>query len=33
VDHRLEAAGDLLVEPTAADDADRGWYTYHTSRW
>lgn len=33
VDHHLEAAGDLLVEPTAADDADGGWYTYHTSGW
>lgn len=31
VDHRLEPAGDLLVELAAANGAGV-WYTYHTSR-
>ena len=30
VDHRLEAARDLFIEPAAPDDAEVRWYTYHT---
>ena len=33
LDHRLEAAGDLLIESTAADRAQLDWYTYHTSQF
>jgi len=32
VDHRLEAARDLFVEPAASDGAELDWYTYHTSQ-
>ena len=32
LDHRLEAARDLFIEPAATDGAWLVWYTYHTSR-
>lgn len=32
LDHRLEAARDLFIEPAAPDDAELRWYTYHTGQ-
>jgi hypothetical protein len=32
VDHRLEAARDLFIEPATPDGAKVNWYTYHTSQ-
>src|SRR5262249_31402913 len=32
VDHRLEAARDLFIEPTASDGAELIWYTYRSQR-
>ncbi len=32
LDHRLEAARDLFIEPASPDGAELYWYTYHTSQ-